>query len=84
MERIKAKKVCEENYGLSRGHGGASAATASPSKSPKKKSKNSMLIKPNKSGFSGGEKDLYREYNQIMKSRAAEEVAAEELRKSFL
>jgi hypothetical protein len=50
---------------LSRGHGGASAK------------KKPLLIKPNKSGFSGGEKDLYREHDQILKKRAAKEEAEE-------
>lgn len=55
-ERIKAKKLCEEEYGLTQGAG------------PVAVTKKSMVIKTKKGdGFSKGEKDLYREQRHIEK-----------------
>jgi hypothetical protein len=51
-ERIKAKKICEEEYGLSY------AATSA-------KTFKSLVPKSKKVGYSTGEKDLYREFNQL-------------------
>mmetsp|Transcript_6760 Transcript_6760/g.11349 ORF Transcript_6760/g.11349 Transcript_6760/m.11349 type:complete len:175 (+) Transcript_6760:246-770(+) len=66
-ERIKAKRICEEEYGLSYGSG------------PVAKKPNAMRLekKGKKSdGFSKGEKELYKEYGAIQK-RIHEEKQAE-------
>ena len=49
-ERIKAKKICEEEYGLSQGSGPVA----------KQANKGSDLKKVRTDGFSTGEKDLYK------------------------
>jgi len=54
-ERIKAKKICEEEYGLSQGSGPVA----------KKADKGSKLQKVRNNGFSKGENDLYKEFGQI-------------------
>lgn len=55
-ERIKAKKICEEEYGLSQGAGIAA------------KTQKTFVNKSKKgNGFSTGEKDLYREFGTLQK-----------------
>lgn len=54
-ERIKAKKICEEEYGLSQGNGPAALIKDEGYKKSKIKT----------DGFSKGEKDLYKEYGGI-------------------
>jgi hypothetical protein len=56
-ERIKAKQICEEEYGLSQGNGPAAVIRDDGFK-PKK-------IKTD--GFSKGERDLYREFGGIQR-----------------
>lgn len=51
-ERIKAKQICEEEYGLSQGNGPAAVVRDDGYKMKKVKT----------DGFSKGEKDLYKEY----------------------
>ena len=54
-ERIKAKKICEEEYGLSQGAGPVA----------KKADKGAKIVKVRTDGFSKGEKDLYKEHTKI-------------------
>jgi len=56
-ERIKAKVVCEEEYGLSYGSGPAS----------KKGGDKAKLAKVKGDGFSRGERDLYQQHGKIQK-----------------
>ena len=58
-ERIKAKRVCEQEYGLFYGTGPSAKKTATAGKKEKKASKGD--------GFSTGERDLYREYASLQK-----------------
>lgn len=72
-ERIKAKRICEDEYGLSQGSGMAAKA-AETFKSVKKKT----------DGFSNGERDLYKEFGTIERRFANEmEAEAERTRKFF-
>lgn len=97
QERIKAKQVCEENYGLKQGNGPTEVKDDKSEDKSAKKSKRNMKEfsfastfvpgpreKKRKDGFSGGELDLYAEYNQIMARKKAAEEAEEALLKSFL
>jgi len=72
-ERITAKKLCEEEYGLSQGSGPVAVTTTKQIK-PKKVRKGD--------GFSAGERDLYGEYSRIQKRTQAEHEA--ELEKTRL
>ena len=66
-ERIKAKRVCENDYGLSYGSGPIA----------KQPSQVGLLKKgPKTDGFSKGERDLYKEFDQI-KLREQEQKEAE-------
>ena len=73
-ERIKAKRVCEEDYGLTYGSGPVAVV-----KKPRFKRG------PKTDGFSTGEKDLYRAFGEIkQRERAAEEAEMEKTRLFFL
>ena len=69
-ERIKAKKICEEEYGLS--YGATSAKT-----------QKIFVPKKGKIGFSTGEKDLYRDFNQLQKRDQNEKEAEMERTRKF-
>ena len=57
-ERIKAKRICEEEYHLTQGAG------------PVAVNKQHRFKKgPKGDGFSMGEKDLYKNYSKIMRSK---------------
>ena len=74
-ERIKAKIICEEEYGLSYGSG---PVAKKGGQQPLK------LKKPKTDGFSKGEKDLYREFGHIKKREAqGKEEELERTRKFF-
>lgn len=71
-ERIKAKKICEEEYGLSQGAGIAA------------KTQKTFVNKSKKgNGFSTGEKDLYREFGTLQKRDQAEKEAEMEKTRKF-
>ena len=72
-ERIKAKEICEREYGLNQGSKPA----------PKSTKKVPQIIKGKGNGFSKGEKDLYREFGDIKKREHLEETQAMERTKKF-
>ena len=70
-ERIKAKRICEEEYHLTQGSG------------PVAVNKQQRFKRgPKGDGFSKGEKDLYKNYNVIVKKQEEEKEA--ELEKTRL
>ena len=69
-ERIKAKKICEQEYGLS--YGGRSTKT-----------NKATIPLPNKVGFSTGEKDLYMEFGRLKKRDQLEKEAELERTRRF-
>jgi len=71
-ERIKAKRICEEDYGLSQGSGPVA-----------KKQKGAKLARVKGDGFSTGERDLYREHGQIQKRMDDEKLAEMERTRLF-
>lgn len=83
QERIKAKRICEDDYGLSQGSGPV-AKSGATGESPLKKKNTQKGNGKKKDGFSAAEKDLYREYNQIQKRIEKENAEEEERRKQFL
>ena len=73
-ERIKAKEICENEYGLNQG---SKKAAVISNKQPK-------LVKYRGDGFSKGERDLYNAHNTLEKRyKKEEEEAAERTRKFF-
>ena len=73
-ERIKAKKICEQEYGLTQGSGPA----------PKVAKNEPIITKAKGNGFSKGEKDLYKEFGDITKRKKhEEELELEKTRKYF-
>ena len=80
QERIKAKKICEDDYGLSQGSGPVAKSASGDSTLKKSTLKGGKK----KDGFSAAEKDLYREYNVIKKRTEKENADEEERRKAFL
>jgi hypothetical protein len=71
-ERIKAKQVCELDYGLNQG-----------SKSAPKVTQAYQIKKAKGNGFSTGEKDLYREFGQLKQRDKQDELDAMERTKQF-
>ena len=72
-ERIKAKKICEEEYGLSQGNGPAAVLKDDGFKMKKLKT----------DGFSKGERDLYTEFGGIQKRNKLEKEAELEATRKF-
>ena len=76
-ERIKYKHLCEKEYGLSQGNGPVAV-------DPKAAAAKARKVVKKSDGFSGGERDLYKEFAQIQRRRQKEAEAEEQARKTFL
>ena len=73
-ERIKAKQICEQEYGLTQGNKPA----------PRITTKFPTVIKyPKGDGFSKGERDLYREIAQLDRQKLKKENEELEKTKEF-
>jgi hypothetical protein len=72
-ERIKAKRICENEYGLNQG---AKKAAVVRDKGP-------IISKKVGNGFSTGEKDLYRAMETLEKRKEQEEIEAQERTRKF-
>lgn len=73
-ERIKAKQICENEYGLNQGSKKASRITT---KFP------SIIKYPKGDGFSKGETDLYREMAKLDNKKQNQEIESMERTKQF-